>query len=499
MKKPSGFCKPILSLSFCCQCFIRFDTCSLLDPLHGARGTSFSGAHPGLYTDAVSTERPTYSSTLFLERGAVKQTLYTQVSANAVATDQIDLQVGSSDVASNHSESSGSVCVPGFPENNHQATVSDANTVHVVFSRVLATMNPHSSSVQAYPGVATQFIPNSPISPVPLANTAVPSLQQCHFPPSPATAADKAHPLIPSNFVNVPLQHPHAAAVPVYPPASFPLSLHQPVAVDVATGLPVYPIGQPFILPGDANSRQAVTSSFMPSSIGGPFIGCPAANSVPSSSASLLHQVQQSAETLRASEDSSILAAMSAGLLQPPESVSVNAAQEIDAACHQFGTVLEEVTKRNHLHGDYRFLVDYYRSVLEGGPTDAIRRVTGVQTLKHFLKMAQGKLWAESYELRKSCLSLQSLTDKCQERIRQDGDRYKKVLNKKRNAEKNVGLVAKRLKEQKKRKLMGMGPDEVKELEAKLETLRNERDELQKKWLNHEQTRIQAPSEEEHP
>lgn len=453
--------------------------------------------------------------------------------------------------SSGRSQPSTSVYVPGFPENRNQATVGNANTVHVIFSRenvlgqsslpVTNTGMRPSVSMQGYPSTAswvTQFIPNSPL----LANPGVTHLQQCHFPFA-AASADKALPSIPSNFVNLALQQPQAVAFPVYAPAPYPVYLPPlgqqagnqffPVALEAATGLPVYRMVPPFSMPVHANSRPAVTLCSSSVGVGSPLTGNSLVNTVPCSSATPRESPTQSAKDHVGTSESVLnQAAASFNEITPPETLqsvsdsessSLHLQQEstaghveqpasqvqarkkvarskpakpkwkVDEACFKLTTLLQKVLYKKKA-GDYKFLIDHYRSMLEQEPNNTVT-VTGFDSLLHFLKITESKFRANALTLEKNCLTLQALTEKHQHNILQDGERYKQVMRKKVTTEENIGILEEKLKGRCKQRNFMVMQTEIKELEAKLEALENEKNVLQEKWTNYEKTRTHTPLE----
>lgn len=426
--------------------------------------------------------------------------------------------------ASGQSEVPASVCVPGFPENSSQTTVGNANTVHVIFSRekglghnLLPMTNSNTGplgSMQTCPGKAslvTQFIPNTP---VPLANTGVANPQQFHFAASGPTV-DKALPLVPSNFANVAPQQPHTATLPVYAPALYPLYLHPagqhagnryiPVAFNNVTGLAVYRLAQSFPLP-------AQTMSSVPK-VGSPFIGNSLANNVPHSSiVPFVYQQQQQTVSQARSRNDPVgtinsahdqATASSNTIISPIQNLalqSVSASEgsshlqqegtvesqsSIDEACRELSSLLEQLLKRKKLAGDYRFLVDHYKSTFEQEPSNAIT-VTGIESLKHFLNRTESKFRADAISLEKSCLALKALTDKYQQDILRDSDRYRQVLHKKMNTEENIGVLEEESMGSRKKRSFQKMKSEIKELDAKLKALVHEKFVLQEKWQDYE-------------
>ena len=163
----------------------------------------------------------------------------------------------------------------------------------------------------------------------------------------------------------------------------------------------------------------------------------------------------------------------------------------IDKSCQELCSVLERWIKKRKLSGDYRFIVDHYKSTLQQEPNNAIT-VTGMESLKHFLDRTESTFRGEAIALEKSCLALQALqasTDKYQQNIRRDLDKYRHTqgLHKGTNTDEESGVFSEgeSVGSRKKRSFQEMR-NEIKELDAMLKRLTNEKKEMHMRWRNYE-------------
>lgn len=381
--------------------------------------------------------------------------------------------------ASRHRETSTSVRVP--------------DTVHVIFSHEdtlkeqnslpLSTFNTRhpSENVPSPPGTASSLI-----RPV---NNGVVSSQQYRL-PSTATSAHKGLPLLPSGVNAAPAQ-PQTAVLPhIYPPAAIPLyhGWQQsgiqcvPMATDTATGLPVYRLAQPFSVATQTDLTRPPTGSSMSNSIGSPIIrNLPPVQSVSvNQNSSSFATIAPAPQRNRLQEASTAAATQDASQFPTGERASART-RTLEEACDQLTQVLKKVTKEKKIRGDFRFLVDHYRSSFKQDPSNTII-IDGLQSLRAFLRITECKFKAESYSLQKSCLSLQSLVEQYQKSIRADGDKYKKLLHNKLSTEKNINSFENFITTCKQREVSEMEA-ELSGLEVKMAVLTKEKDELYEKWL----------------
>ena len=159
----------------------------------------------------------------------------------------------------------------------------------------------------------------------------------------------------------------------------------------------------------------------------------------------------------------------------------------IDESCRELCSLLKRVIKKQILPGEYRFIVDHYKSTFEQEPNNAIT-VTGMESLKHFLNKTESKFRTDAIALEKSCLALQSWTEKCQQDIGRDMERYRyrQVLRKRKITEDNGEVLEKgSVGSRRKRSLQEM-KSEMKALDAKLKRLTSEKYEILTKWQDFE-------------
>ena len=113
-----------------------------------------------------------------------------------------------------------------------------------------------------------------------------------------------------------------------------------------------------------------------------------------------------------------------------------------------------------------------------------------MESLKHFLNRTESQLRGEAIALEKSCLALQAWTDKYQQDNRRDLDMYrnKQVLNKRTNTNEESGVLSEgeSVRSRKKRSVLKDMRSEIKELDAMMKRLTNEKKELHTKWRNYE-------------
>ena len=413
------------------------------------------------------------------------------------------------------SQASTSIYPPGLHEKRSQATVTNSNTVHVMFSRARGNVLGQSSSAidvstwtldtsQGYPGMGSwvaQFIPNSPVPP---ANTGTPSMQQYHTPFA-ASASDKELPLNLNSSVHQVLPQRHPVALPVYSPAPYPVFLNPgvgnrflPVAVEGMTVLPVYlSVPPPRPLPVATTSRQGVATCSSSVGVGSRFT----ARGHVSTSANVIlpvasQSVSASQGTSRYRQQQSTVHVQLAS--ERVAGTTTNPQTDVGLACLQMSTILKQALRDKRLSGDYGFLVEQYRSALEQEPNNTVS-VTDEKSLIHFLKITESQLRANALALEKKCLTFQALTEKYQEDILKEGEKYRQAMRKKTVAEQNISAIEEKIKGRWKQRSFKVIEGEIKELEAKLETLKNEKDTLQGKWLNYEKNLPRTPLENQPP
>jgi len=166
---------------------------------------------------------------------------------------------------------------------------------------------------------------------------------------------------------------------------------------------------------------------------------------------------------------------------------TVESQSSVDESCRELRSLLERLTQKKKLPGDYRFIIDHYKSTFEQEPNNAIT-VTGLESLKHFLDRTESKFRADAMALDKSCLALQSLTEKYQQDIRRDLDRfrYRQVLHKRTNTGENSGVLEEgSVGSHRKRSFQEM-KSKIKELDDKLKGFANEQYEIRTKWQDYE-------------
>ena len=159
----------------------------------------------------------------------------------------------------------------------------------------------------------------------------------------------------------------------------------------------------------------------------------------------------------------------------------------IDESCRELCSLLERLIRKKKCPGNYRFIVDHYKSTFEQEPNNAMT-VTGMESLKHFLNRTESKFRADAIAMEKSCLALQFLTDKYQQDIQRDLDtyRHRQALHKRTNTEENSGVFKEgEVGSRRKRSFQEM-ESEIKELDTKLKELTNEKYEILKKWHDYE-------------
>ena len=164
---------------------------------------------------------------------------------------------------------------------------------------------------------------------------------------------------------------------------------------------------------------------------------------------------------------------------------TVESQRSIDESCQELCSFLERVIQKKKLTGDYRFIVDHYKSTLEQEPNSATT-VTGIESLKHFLNRTESKFRGDAIALEKSCLALQSSTDKYQQDIRRDLDRYRQVLHNRTKPEEKSGVLleGESVGSRKKRSFQEM-KSEIKELDDMLKGLKREKNQLHMKWRDY--------------